>query len=199
MAVACPKCGKAVSDAIDTCYLCGAFLKPPGKCGGCGRDVPASQSVCKFCGGTAVAAVGGPTPAAAPATAFQPVISPAAVPAGDVSMDRDDVIDLVLLILAAPVVVWGIMVVFLLQLSLMMRGSIAGVMRSVTDPDPTALSVSAAVALLASFVLYHLSTPESGFLARNLFFIMLVSAGFGAALIVRKILERRREGVRRTL
>lgn len=205
MAVVCGTCGKSVSDAIDTCYFCGSFLKPPSKCGGCGRDVPASQSACKFCGravAAASAAVAAPSPAPAnppPAPAFQPILQPAADAVGDAPMDRDDVIDLVLLVLALPVVVWGLLVILAIQMALMMRGGGLTIFKTIADPNPAALGVSAAFALVVSFLMYNFSTPESGFFMKYSFFIMLVSAGFGVALIVRKVLARRRQGVRRVI
>lgn len=220
--IVCAKCGKTVSDNINACYHCGELLQAPIVCAGCKRENVASRSACQYCGASLTQAAPAyqgaqaskrtqtrmsfeeltPPSAALKSAAPQPVSAPKKtfeVIEAPVSNHRnaffsaDEMIDLALLLLAAPAAVWGLIVLIPLDIFMMMRGGGSFTLfKRIANPNPLAFIFPALLGLLVSYFISNNATPESGLLYTNLFLITCVSSGIGVFLLIRRSLRGRR-------
>lgn len=156
-----------------SCTHCGAHLVAAARCAGCGREIPPNRAACAYCGGTGGAGAA-------------PTIAPVEAGPEPGMFDRSDAIDIALLLLAMPVMVWGLLIVGIVQLALIVKGAKFTVLRTIANPRPLATIPPALIALLVSYLMFQFSDAGSSWFVRYGFFIMLASAVFGAALLIRR-------------
>lgn len=131
-------------------------------------------------------------PAPAPTRDFEVVTTPASN-ATTGFFSTDEIIDLVLLLLAIPAAVWGLIVLIPLEVFLMMRGGGKFTLfKRIANPHPAAFFFPALLGLAVSYFISESSKSTSGFLYSNLFAITCVSSGIGVLLLVRRLLRQRR-------
>jgi len=193
----CTECKRENVAGRSACQYCGAALTEPVS------GPPAAPAAVK----RTKTRMGFEEPAAPPIPS-KPAASPAPVApakkgfevigapvsnATSAFLSSDEIVDLVLLLLAAPAAVWGLIVLIPLDIFMMMRGGGGFTLfKRIANPNPYAFIFPALLGLVISYFISNNTTPASGFLYTNLFLITCVSSGIGVLLLVRRLLRGRR-------